>query len=71
MGMETTKIEMTVTVEMTDHQIREWSKDNDVPVSEVVGDIRSYVHHNLLASSKAREDYWTNVNVRAIAPPHA
>lgn len=60
----TTKIEMTVTVEMTDQQRREWAQDYDVAVDDVASDIRPYVHYDLLSCSRAREDYWTSVSVR-------
>lgn len=58
-----TKIEMTVTVEMTERQMREWAEDNEVELSAVPGDVRSYILHNLLVVSRAREDYWTDVSL--------
>lgn len=57
------KIEMTVTVEMTEEQFREWADDNDVELADVPDDVRSYVHHNLLECSRAREDYWSGIAV--------
>lgn len=59
----TTKIQMAVTVEMTEQQKREWAEDYDTKPEDVAADVRSYVHHDLLAVSRAREDYWTNVSV--------
>lgn len=58
------KIEMTVTVAMTEQQMREWAEDNDVDLAAVPGNVRSYILHNLLVVSRAREDYWTDVDVR-------
>ncbi len=59
----TTKIQMTVTVEMTDQQLREWAAEYDVTPENVPDDVRSYVQHNLLEVSSAREEYWTTVSV--------
>lgn len=57
------KIQMTVTVEMTDQQMRDWAADYDKPIAEVAADVRSYVLNDLLVCSRAREDYWTDVSV--------
>ncbi|WP_165618485.1 hypothetical protein [Mycobacteroides chelonae] len=54
---------MTVTVEMTEQQLRDWADEYDKPLEGVATDVRSYVHHDLLECSRAREDYWTNVSV--------
>lgn len=57
------KIQMTVTVEMTEQQMRDWAEDYDKPIEEVAADVRSYVLNDLLVCSRAREDYWTDVSV--------
>lgn len=59
----TSKIRMAVTVEMTEQQIRDWADEYDKPIEEVAADVRSYVLNDLLVCSRAREDYWTDVNV--------
>lgn len=59
----TTKIQMVVTVEMTEQQVRDYAADYGVAPENVPADVRSYVQNNLRAVSSASEDYWASVSV--------
>lgn len=63
MANNTVNIEMAVTVAMTDQQLQQWARDNGVAIENVPADVRSYILHNLLATSRAREDYWSEVTI--------